>query len=79
MMVLPSFSSPIVLKQFSTFNKYPQKNQGQVHEMTKAKDNETLSQTKFKVYGNQREALQNPQVELLLWEQGILMNFQCLK
>jgi hypothetical protein len=28
--------------------------------MTKAKDNETFSQTRSKVYGNQREALQNP-------------------
>jgi hypothetical protein len=60
MTILPSLSSPMVLKQFSTFNKYPKKNQGQVQEMTKAKDNQTFSQTKSKVYGNQREALQNP-------------------
>jgi hypothetical protein len=58
--VLSSLSSPIVLKHFFIFNKNPKKNQGQFQEMTKAKDNKTLPQTKSKVYGNQREALKNP-------------------
>jgi hypothetical protein len=40
--MIPFLSSPIVLKQFSTFNKDPKKKSRTIQEMTKDKDNETL-------------------------------------